>query len=110
MNSETKEVVLKVCRYNPHTDETPYYKTYSVPVTQEKMNLLQALEYIYQKQDATLAFRRYCCGIQFCNSCVMLINGKRTHACLTVLSPQTELEVAPLPGTRVLRDLVFERR
>ena len=108
MGSVKNQVCLKVLRYNPQVDKTPYHQNYFIPVTDEKMNLLQALEYIYREQDDTLTFRRYCCGLQFCNSCMMLVNGKRTHACLTILMPDTELEVAPLPGKRVLRDLIIE--
>jgi succinate dehydrogenase/fumarate reductase iron-sulfur protein len=108
MRSEGKQVRLKVLRYNPQADKTSHYQTYFVPVTEEKMNLLQALEYIYREQDETLTFRRYSCGLQFCNSCMMLINGKRGHACMTIIEPNTEWEVDPLPGRRVLRDLIVE--
>jgi len=70
------------------------------------MNLLQALDYICREQDNTLSFRRYSCGIQFCNSCMMLINGKPGHACLYIVEPGTEVQVAPLKKRRVLRDLI----
>ncbi|MFB3885848.1 MAG: 2Fe-2S iron-sulfur cluster-binding protein [Thermodesulfobacteriota bacterium] len=106
--SERKQVCLRVLRYNPQVDKDSYYQTYFVPVAEEKMNLLQALEYVYREQDSTLAFRRYSCGLQFCNSCRMLINGKGAHACLTIVEPDTEWEVGPLPGRRVLRDLIVE--
>ncbi len=108
MSAEIKYARVKVLRYDPQADETPRPQTFSVPVTGEKMNLLQALETIYQEQDDTLAFRRYCCGIQYCNSCLMLINGKQAHACLTIVNPGDEFEVAPVRGKRVLRDLVVE--
>jgi succinate dehydrogenase/fumarate reductase-like Fe-S protein len=102
------QVCLKVLRYNPEVDPTPHHQAYLVPMTGEKMSLLQALEHIYQEQDDTLAFRRYCCGLQYCNSCLMLINGKPSHACLTLVIPGTEVEVAPLRGKRVLRDLIVD--
>lgn len=59
-------------------------------------------------QDDTLAFRRYCCALFYCNSCLMLVNGKKVNACLYILEPDTELEIAPIPGKRVLRDLMVE--
>ena len=108
MNNENDCIRLKVLRYNPAADKTPHYATYSVPFAGERMNLLQALEAIYQNEDDTLAFRRYSCGIQFCNSCLMLIDGKPLHACLTIVSPGKEYEIAPLPGKKVLCDLIFE--
>ncbi len=99
-------VRLKVQRYNPQIDSKPYIQEYIVPLEEEKVSLLQALEYIYANMDDTLAFRRYCCGIQFCNSCLMSVNGKSTHACLHIIEPYTELHVAPLQGKPVLRDLI----
>lgn len=106
MSSQNDTVTLKIMRYNPQADKAPHQEVYTVPVGKEKMNLLQALEYIYRNQDDSLAFRRYSCGIQFCNSCLMMINGKQSHACLTILRPGEEFEVSPLRGKEVCRDLI----
>ncbi|MDP2267583.1 MAG: 2Fe-2S iron-sulfur cluster-binding protein [Deltaproteobacteria bacterium] len=106
MDSRNNCVRLKILRYNPQLDTEPHYETYSVELTEEKMNLLQALETVYQNHDESLTFRRYCCGIQFCNSCLMLINGKPSHACLTIVDAGVEYEVAPLKGKQVLMDLI----
>ncbi len=100
--------MLKIHRYNPQADTAIYDQTYVVPLDKEKINLLQALEYIYREQDDSLTFRRYCCGLHYCNSCMMLLNGRKVHACLTVVEPGSELDVGPLPGRRVLRDLISE--
>jgi succinate dehydrogenase/fumarate reductase iron-sulfur protein len=108
MEAEKSHVCLKILRFNPETDKTPHYQTYFLPVTGEQINLLQALESIYQEQDDTLAFRRYSCGLQFCNSCLMLINGKPSHACMTLLTEGATFELAPLQGKRVLRDLIVD--
>lgn len=110
MNHNSPLAQIKVLRYDPAKDQNPYFQDYAVPVADTKMSLLQALELIYKEQDPTLAFRRFCCGLQTCNSCMMLVNGKRAHACMTLLHPGMEVEVAPLPGRQVLRDLVVEDR
>jgi len=106
METPNNCVRLKILRYNPQIDADPHYETYDLPIGAEKMNLLQALEAIYQNYDESLTFRRYSCGIQFCNSCLMLINGKPSHACLTIVDAGAEYEVAPLKGKRVLLDLI----
>lgn len=106
--TEGNEVCLKVRRENPQAQRPAYYQDYIVPLGDEKLSLLQALEYVYENLDDTLAFRRYCCGIQFCNSCLMFVDGKRTHACLYILKPDSQLNIEPLPGGRVLRDLITE--
>jgi succinate dehydrogenase/fumarate reductase iron-sulfur protein len=108
MDNQDNCVQLKILRYNPQLDKEPHYETYSVPLRSEKMNLLQALEAIYQNHDESLTFRRYSCGIQFCNSCLMLINGKPSHACLTIVDAGAEYEVAPLKGKQVLMDLIVK--
>src|SRR5512136_1094424 len=41
MNPERGKACLKVFRYNPQIDEVPQYQTYFVPLTEEKINLLQ---------------------------------------------------------------------
>ena len=110
MEYDSKEACLNVLRYNPCVDKDPHFEKYFVPITEEKMNLLQALEYIYQEQDSTLTFRRYCCGLQFCNSCRMLINDRPAHACLFIVEPGTEVTVAPLARRQVLRDLIVEEK
>ncbi len=106
MKGEKDCVRLKVLRCNQQADKPAHQETYTVPFREEKMSLLQALEEIYREQDETLAFRRYSCGVQYCNSCLMLINGKPAHACLTILKPGDEFEVAPLRGKEVLKDLI----
>jgi succinate dehydrogenase/fumarate reductase-like Fe-S protein len=108
MDTTINQVRLNVLRHNPQADKTSYRETFLVPVESEKMSLLQALDAIYRNQDDTLAFRHYSCGIQYCNSCLMLINGKPAHACLTLVNPGEELEVAPLKGKRVVRDLIID--
>ena len=107
-SDRSNEVHLKIQRYNPKLDKAPYYQEYVLPLGEEKISLLQGLESIYKEQDDTLAFRRYCCGVLYCNSCLMLVNGKKVNACLHILEPDTKLEIAPLPGKRVLRDLMVE--
>jgi len=108
MISQNNQALLKVHRYNPEIDEAPYFQSYLIPLPEEKMNLLQAIEYIYSEVDSTLAFRRYSCGFQYCNSCMMLINGKPGHACTHIVEPGIEITVAPLQKKRVLRDLIVD--
>ena len=100
-------VKVKVFRYNPETDLCPSYRFYEVSVN-EKMMVLQVLKAIYENQDRTLAFRRFSCGFKFCNSCMMTINGKPAHACMTVVEPGEELVVEPYQEFPVIRDLVVD--
>lgn len=100
-------VKVKVFRYNPDRDTYPSFKTYDVPI-EEKTQLLQVLNSIYEDVDKTLAFRRFCCGYKFCNSCLMTINGKVGNACQKTLEAGDEVTVEPLEGFPVIRDLVVD--
>jgi len=102
-------VIIKALRSPAEGAQTPKMQEYRLTLKKdEKTSLLQALEEIYLTQDDTLAFRRFCCGLQFCNSCLMRVNGKNTHACMTILQPGETYEVKPLSGHKVIRDLVVE--
>merc|ERR1719502_1181155 len=68
--------------------------------------ILDAVLYIKDEMDPTLALRRSCReGI--CGSCAMNINGKNGLACLTYITPSSKaIEIQPLPHTYVVKDLV----
>ena len=110
MKNKTHTAKIKVLRYTPGKDEKPRYQNYTLKFTAEKINMLQALNMIFETQDSSLAFRQYCCGHQMCNSCLMVINGKPAYACKTLVSDADglEFEVAPLWNKPVIRDLVVD--
>ncbi len=100
-------VNVKIFRYNPDTDTAPTYQTYEVP-WDGVGNVLQLLKQIYETMDRTLAFRYYACGYQFCNGCLMTINGKGTHACFTKVKAGDQLTLEPMTGYPIIRDLVVD--
>lgn len=92
---------LSAYRYNPDLNENPtidhYHLTPSGPM------VLDALIDIKNTIDPSLTFRRSCReGV--CGSCSMNINGKNGLACITELTPITQ--VYPLPHMPVIKDLV----
>ena len=108
MKTKTQTARIKVLRFTPGKDQKPYYQNYTLSFSHEKINMLQALNMIYETQDPTLAFRQYCCGHQMCNSCLMVINGKPAYACKTLVTDGMEFVVDPLWNKLVVRDLVVE--
>ena len=77
---------------------------YNIPLDHD-MTILQALDYIYRKLDPDLGFKRYCCGVQLCGSCLMMINGHAAYACKTKIE-ESEYLLEPLRGYRIIRDLI----
>jgi succinate dehydrogenase/fumarate reductase iron-sulfur protein len=75
-----------------------------VPKAQET-SVLDALQYIKDNIDGTLALN-YSCKKQRCGSCAVKIDGKVALGCFTPLQDGQTIE--PLPGFSVVRDLVVD--
>lgn len=98
---------LKVYRYDPETGENPRFDTYKVDLDDCGPMVLDALIWIKNTVDPTLAFRRSCReGV--CGSCAMNISGRNTLACTKGIDelPGGAITVSPLPHQPVLKDLV----
>ena len=96
-------------RYNPEQDQAPRMQTMELPGEQIRpgMMLLDAL-LLLKAQDETLAFRRSC-GEGVCGSDGVNVNGRNALACVTPLaSLKIPIEVRPLPGMPVIRDLIVD--
>jgi len=101
---------VSIYRYNPETDKDPYFMDYSVDTGGKDLMVLDILNLI-KEQDPTLSYRRSCReGV--CGSDGMNMNGKNGLACVTpvseVLKPGKPLQIRPLPGLPVIRDLVVD--
>lgn len=97
---------FSIYRYNPETDNKPYMQDFDVNVNAGMM-LRDALLNI-KEQDESFSFR-HSCGEGVCGSDAININGTNCLACITPISPLKEpVEVRPLPGRPVIRDLVVD--
>ena len=98
---------FSIYRYNPESDQAPTMQEYELADVNDEMMLLGALELI-KAQDETLSFRRSC-GEGVCGSDALNINGRNGLACITPLaSLKQPVEVRPLPGLPVVRDLIVD--
>lgn len=88
-------ITVSVFRFNPDCDAEHCYQEYRVPV-KEETSVLVLLNRIQQEMDQTLSFRSFCCGLQMCGSCLMKIDLKKKHACLTLVRPGEKVTVEPL--------------
>ncbi|WP_022700675.1 succinate dehydrogenase iron-sulfur subunit [Oceanicaulis alexandrii] len=97
---------FKVYRYDPETGENPSWDTYYVDTSKCGPMILDALFFIKNEIDTTLAFRRSCReGI--CGSCAMNIGGRNTIACTNGIDEHKgAITIAPLPHQPVVRDLI----
>jgi len=98
---------FSIYRYNPESDSSPTMQEYELSDVNDEMMLLDALTLI-KAQDETLSFRRSC-GEGVCGSDALNINGRNGLACITPLSSLKQpVEVRPLPGLPVIRDLIVD--
>ena len=100
--------LLKAHQYNPRSgDRSRKITSLAFPVS-KGMTVLDALLWLNEHRDAGLAFR-YSCRMGICGSCGMMINGKPRLACETQIKDLgNTVDVAPLPGFPLIRDLVTD--
>ncbi|MEK6748119.1 MAG: succinate dehydrogenase iron-sulfur subunit [Pseudomonadota bacterium] len=97
---------FSVYRYNPEVEGAPRMQDFDIEVTPGMM-VLDALTEM-KAQDETLSFRRSC-GEGVCGSDGLNINGRNRLACITpVAELKFPIEIRPLPGLPVVRDLVVD--
>ena len=102
-----KSLLVKVSRYEPSQEISPRLEDYLVPFTRG-MSVIDALRYIKEKRDPSVAFR-YRCRVGYCGSCSLLVNGTPKLGCMEEIAEGTEsLVVEPLPNFPVIRDLVVD--
>ncbi len=99
---------LVIYRYDPDHDTRPREQVYAIDPDTAGPMLLDALVWIHEHLDSSLAFRRSCReGV--CGSDAMNVNGRNRLACIT---PLVELDrrvvLRPLPGMPVIRDLIVD--
>lgn len=101
---------VSIYRYNPERDAEPSMQDFELDTGGKDLMVLDVLELIKARQDATVTYRRSCReGV--CGSDGLNINGKNGLACITPLSEAVKggkLVIRPLPGLPVIRDLVVD--
>lgn len=96
----------RVYRFNPETDSKPFMQEYEIEAKRGMM-LRDALLEI-QEQDESFSFR-HSCGEGVCGSDGVNVNGSNMLACTTLVQDLKEpVDVRPLPGRPVIRDLVVD--
>lgn len=103
------QVTLKIERFDPDVDSGAHLETYQVEAepTDRVLDLLNKVKWF---QDGTLTYRRSC-GQGICGSDAMRINGRNRLACkILVNTLGSSVELRPLLGLPVIKDLVVDLR
>jgi len=101
------QVELRIQRFDPERDKKPHWDKFVVQ-SEPMDRVLDLLHRVKWEHDGRLTFRRSCAhGV--CGSDAMMINGRNRLACkIRVDQLGSKISVAPLPGMKVVKDLVVD--
>ena len=99
-----RSVRIRVHRTMLSDGATSGFQDFHVPWV-EGMSVMDALDYIYENVDGSLAYYDHAaCNQGICRRCLARINGEAALMCQTPVCGDAEL--APLPSHEIERDLV----
>ncbi len=100
-------VHYRIKRFDPEKDREPHFADYDVEL-EPSDRVLDGLNAIKWYQDGSLTYRRSCVhGV--CGSDAMMVNGRNRLACkLLVREAGNQIQIEPLRGYRVIKDLVVD--
>src|SRR5918996_4488441 len=101
-------ITLEILRYRPEEEAAPVYQRYEVPFRKDWV-ILDALNYIKDEVDGSLAYR-WSCRMGVCGSCGMMVNNRPRLTCSTFLREfyPKAVVVQPLDNFPIVRDLVVD--
>jgi succinate dehydrogenase/fumarate reductase-like Fe-S protein len=80
------------------------FQNFAIPASRN-ISILEALYYIWEHLDPSLAFT-YACRIGLCGSCLVQANGHPVLACMTFA--EDGMRIGPAEGFKQIRDTVVE--
>lgn len=100
--------VIEIQRFNPDQDPAPRWQTYEV-YGEPAWSLLDALGFIKDKLDPTLAWRSSC-RMGMCGSCGFMVNGEPRLGCEVFLRDLGDrpARIGPLAHIPIERDLIVD--
>lgn len=105
-------VKLNILRYDPSTDEAPYYQEYEAEWQDDGetdfMSLLQSLCIAYESCEDP-ATHDMNCAAGWCGRCTVMVDGVPRLACWTKAEKGKTYTVEPLRGFPVIKDLVVDK-
>lgn len=99
-----EEIAVRVLR-SAQNGNPGSYQDFKVPY-QQRMRVLDALNWIAENQATDIAYR-WICGSKMCGTCAVRVNGREVLACWEAV--ERSMTIEPLRNLPVIRDLVVDR-
>ncbi|MCM3760060.1 2Fe-2S iron-sulfur cluster-binding protein [Alkalihalobacillus oceani] len=96
------EITLHITRGSEQ--EGKHEETYQVPFV-EGMSLLDAIFWIREHKDPTLAVRYSCRSANACKECMAVVDGKAGYLCSIRAEENSEQKIEPLAARPWVKDL-----
>ena len=103
-NIKQKNTHLKVFRGKDRKNYS--FSFFKVPFD-DGASILDALIWVRENLDETLAFRYSCINANACKECMISVNGKTKYSCTTRLTKETTI-LEPLSNKNLICDLVTD--
>ena len=105
-------IELKIRRTEKTEGKTSsFWQDFTIPVSGESTSLLDGLIWLQQNLEPSLSFR-FSCRVGMCGTCGVIVNGKESLACRTLLHPMAtqgiDVKIEPMRHLPVIRDLVTD--
>lgn len=98
-----KKLLVEITRFNKDLEEATYIDTFNIEA-KENQTILETLENIKYKKDASLSYR-FACKSGVCGSCAIRVNGKEVLACKCRI--QDKDKITALNNSKILKDLII---
>jgi succinate dehydrogenase/fumarate reductase-like Fe-S protein len=99
-----ERVPIRIIRGDP--GEEPRIESHTVPY-REGMSVLDAVVWVRNNVDSSIAFRYSCVNANACKECMVEVDGKTQYACTARLTA-AGVTVGPLTNKELIRDLVTD--
>lgn len=106
MMLKNMEIRIIIDRLKNRHDQEGTKSSFIVPV-KDGATVLQALQFIYENLDSTIAFE-YSCRYGRCGLCGVMVNERSVLACTAFIRTEV-VHIKPLENLPVVRDLVIDR-
>ena len=94
MNDQRAQTIILQVERRDHAGAEPYMARYEIPY-RTGMTHMDALRYISDEIDTSLAFYEHSCKRGFCGACLIRVDDKKLLSCRSLVAAEGEQTIRP---------------